>query len=136
MKRERLFGCYRVLKNALNQRKKLSISKTDIGDEKKKTNVSLFPSFEFDIFPLFLFYSPIVKTRNHSFREKSFRITYLHVTNINNQHRTYYFEWSNRSAIYWKHFAFVAKGFCPGRGLILNSPRLVRYCAAYLECLP
>lgn len=50
-------------------------------------------------------------------------ISSTNVTNINNQRRAYYSEWSNRSAIYWKHFAFVTKGFCPGRGLILNSPR-------------
>lgn len=39
----------------------------------------------------------------------------MNVTNINNQRRAYYSERSNRSAIYWKHFAFVAKGFCSGR---------------------
>lgn len=70
---------YRVLENAL-KRKKLSISKTDINDEKKnKTNVSLFPLFEFDIF--FLYSSFILqswkleitrfgKNRVHIFNER------------------------------------------------------------------
>lgn len=49
-KRKIIWLLYRVLENALKH-KKLSISKTDINDEKKnKTNVSLFPLFEFDIF--------------------------------------------------------------------------------------
>lgn len=73
VKRERLFGCYKVLENALNQRKKLSIPKTDIGDEKKNKRISIFlySSSKFFLYSSFI---PIVKTRNQSFREKSFRI--------------------------------------------------------------